>query len=106
MDRRGFLLRGAMAVMALGIDPEELLWTPKKEFSFATMPGMLPALVTGFFRKAVHIDGLCQVDWPSIFAETGDLSHMPEEPVDVRLATANEVAMAVSGKDYRWYVCK
>jgi hypothetical protein len=34
MNRRGFLQRAALAVAALAMDPEQLLWTPGKKTFF------------------------------------------------------------------------
>lgn len=38
MDRRGFLLRGALVVAGLGIEPDLLFWVPKPMITVPAMP--------------------------------------------------------------------
>lgn len=41
MNRRDFLFRASLSVVALGIDPEQLLWTPGHMISVPAMPATL-----------------------------------------------------------------
>lgn len=69
MNRRDFLTKAAIAVAAMQIDPEMLLWTPGKKTFF--LPEQKPALTLppGFYKcTIINVQGdehitLCTKEW-------------------------------------------